>query len=170
MDEKIAQAEAQKKAKEGSSVGKIDPVKMPVSKPASEVKEVIKPGEVKQPTENTRKENIAVKPVEVVPSRDKKVQDFAARITNNVNKEIKHEIVNNKSKNDEVNVLKSDDISKAEVKDIFKNNKDENKTSNVNPVVQNIKENEDKKSVANNRRDYVTDDQFFDDFFADEDE
>ena len=66
--------------------------------------------------------------------------------------------------------MKRDDISKAEVKDIFKNNKDENKTSNVNPVVQNIKENEDKKSVANNRRDYVTDDQFFDDFFADEDE
>ena len=66
--------------------------------------------------------------------------------------------------------MKSDDISKAEVKDTFKNNKDENKTSNVNPVVQNIKENEDKKSVANNRRDYVTDDQFFDDFFADEDE
>ncbi len=66
--------------------------------------------------------------------------------------------------------MKSDDISKAEVKDIFKNNKDENKTSNVNPVVQNIKENEDKKSGANNRRDYVTDDQFFDDFFADEDE
>lgn len=170
MDEKIAQAEAQKKAREGQTVGKIDPIKMPVSKPASEVKEVIKPGAVKQPTENTRKENIAVKPVEVVPSRDKKVQDFAARITNNVNKEIKHEIVNNKSKNDEVNVLKSDDISKAEVKDIFKNNKDENKTSNVNPVVQNIKENEDKKSGANNRRDYVTDDQFFDDFFADEDE
>ena len=66
--------------------------------------------------------------------------------------------------------MKSDDISKAEVKDIFKNNKDENKISNVNSVVQNIKENEDKKSVANNRRDYVTDDQFFDDFFADEDE
>ena len=170
MDEKIAQAEAQKKAKEGSSVGKIEPVKMPVSKPASEVKEVIKPGAVKQPTENTRKENIAVKPVEVVPSRDKKVQDFAARITNNVNKEIKHETVNNKPKNDEVNVLKRDDISKAEVKDISKNNKDENKISNVNSVVQNIKENEDKKSVANNRRDYVTDDQFFDDFFADEDE
>ena len=143
---------------------------MPVSKPAYEIKEVIKTGAVKQPTENTKKENIAVKPVEVVPSRDKKVQDFAARITNNVNKEIKHEIVNNKSKNDEVNVLKSDDISKAEVKDIFKNNKDENKTSNVNPVVQNIKENEDKKSGANNRRDYVTDDQFFDDFFADDDE
>ena len=170
MDEKIAQAEAQKKAREGQTVGKIDPIKMPVSKPAYEIKEVIKPGAVKQPTENTKKENIAVKPVEVVPSRDKKVQDFAARITNNVNKEIKHEIVNNKSKNDEVNVLKSDDISKAEVKDIFKNNKDENKTSNVNPVVQNIKENEDKKSGANNRRDYVTDDQFFDDFFADDDE
>ena len=66
--------------------------------------------------------------------------------------------------------MKRDDISKAEVKDISKNNKDENKISNVNSVVQNIKENEDKKSVANNRRDYVTDDQFFDDFFADEDE
>ena len=74
MDEKIAQAEAQKKAKEGQTVGKIEPVKMPVSKPAYEIKEVIKPGAVKQPTENTKKENIAVKPVEVVPSRDKKVK------------------------------------------------------------------------------------------------
>ncbi len=47
MDEKIAQAEAQKKAKEGQTVGKIEPVKMPVSKPAYEIKEVIKPGAVK---------------------------------------------------------------------------------------------------------------------------
>ncbi len=93
------------------------------------------------------------------------LQDFAARITSNVNKEIKHETVNNKSNDVEVSDLKRNDNLKAEG-----NNKDENKISNIKPVVQNIKENEDKNSDVSNRRDYVTDDQFFDDFFSDEDE
>ena len=139
----------------GANVGKINPVKVPVNMANNSMIDPVKVSQSKPEVSvssikhtNLKEEKKVNKP-EVKPVISG--ADFAAKITNKVNQSVKEERVH------------KSDVSKTEQK-MDKNiiSKPEKKVSQ--PKVSKI--NEPKKT----NKEYVTDDQFFDDFFADDDD
>lgn len=174
--EKLEKDEADKKSgMMGKPVGKIEPIKVPDSIannpiPVTEntkipvmvepVKEVQKP--VIEPVKHSSK---PVREIKNIFSSE----DFAAKITNKVNQSVIDDTKMNKSTKQVVKTdVKSDiknstivtSVPKPEIKKVQEVKSDISK-SEVKPA---IKKEEAKET------EYITDDQFFDDFFADDDE
>ena len=152
--EKLEKEEQRKKAgimgKSNTNVGRIEPVKMPanmVNNPSIDPLKVnstvnsVKQKENNIPVIQPKVVN-TVKPKEVKQTFNS--ADFAAKITNKVNQAVKHDAAHLKD-NSTVNISKP----KVSVKPLATK---ESPKENVKP------------------QDYVTDDQFFDDFFADDDD
>lgn len=191
MDDKIAEAEA-KQANKGTPVAKIDPIKMPVSVSKEEKREdtSVKPVSVKQVEKKESKKN----------DEEKKLADFAAKITSKVNEDAKnkdkvankanvHEIkpkvtatdvYNEIIKNEKDNTIEKNSIKdkKTEAKDIKKKAQNEDKkievkpTTEIKPEIKSVQISESVSEISRPKvtKEEVTDDQFFDDFFADDDE
>ena len=154
IDAKIAELEREEKekaakraGKKTTSVGKIEPVKKPVVVPKKDITEVgpktetisevsLKQEGVKKPIKEEK--NISSKLANTFSS-----EDFAAKITNKVNKSVTE---NTKP------VIKGS-------KPVTVNKVDNSKDNVVSEI---------KQETPNH--DFVTDDQFFDDFFSDDDE
>lgn len=156
--EKMEKEEQQKKAGimgKGTPVGKVEPVKVPANMANNPTVDPVKVSPVNNVNTNevnrvmpTVKPAVAPTP-KVQPKAENKLKvntinsaDFAARITNKVNQAVKEE-----HKTEVKPAIKP--VTKPEIKPVTK---PEVKSEPVKP------------------KDYVTDDQFFDDFFADDDD
>ena len=141
----------------GANVGRINPVKVPANMANnSMIEPMILDNFNDKKVKNDEKPLNDVK-TPLVQQEEKKVNkakpiingaDFAAKITNKVNQSVKED-------------NKVNSVSKVEKK-VSKSNLSKDESN----VIQSSKVEENKE----NSREYVTDDQFFDDFFADDDD
>ena len=149
IDKEVERLEKEEKQKQSkpTSVGKISPVRVPASMAGNSNIDPTKVGvntTLKHEDKSLKTEIPKIHEEKVVPKTSARPiingADFAAKITNKVNQTVKKDEYEN-----EKNISKLQD--KKELKTISKI--------------------EDVKEVS---KDYVTDDQFFDDFFADDDD
>lgn len=150
--ERLEKEQQQKQASimgKGANVGKINPVKVPANMANNSA---IDPVSQSKADSSFPFKQVNLKEEKKAPKSDVKSTingvDFAAKITNKVNQSVKEERVH------KTDVLKTD-------KKMDKYTEIKSEKQNINPKV---------SKASETNKEYVTDDQFFDDFFADDDD
>ena len=164
IDAKIAELEKEEKERKAKAVGKIEPVKVPAAKPKTN-KDASDTAKVSKISDKEKKEDIKTTSdiTKVTPSKisstekkedTKTTSDITKVVPSNISDLEKKEEVKPKKKN--VSKISSEDFA-AKI------------TSRVNKAVNDKETESNVTKVSKTNNDFITDDEFFDDFFADDD-